>query len=81
MGPATFMAVAHQPGLFQDPEMLRDGGLRNSGPIRQGADRLLSVAAQTLENSPPRRVGERSEEAILMIRHVRSITPWLLIDV
>src|SRR6266853_361086 len=39
---ATFVAVAHQPGLLQDPKMLRDGRLRDPGPGRQAPDRLLS---------------------------------------
>ena len=34
---AAFVAVAHQPGLLQDPEMLRDGRLRDPGLSRQGA--------------------------------------------
>jgi hypothetical protein len=55
--------------------------LRDPGPSRQGADRLLSFAAQSLEESPPRWIGERSEEHIVGIRHLRSITCWLLIDV
>src|ERR1700722_19735812 len=40
---ATFMAVAHQPGLLQHPEMLRDGRLRDPGPSRQRPDSLLAV--------------------------------------
>ena len=49
---AAFVAVAHQPGLLQDAEMLRDGRLRDPGPRRQRPDRLLSFAAQPLEDAP-----------------------------
>jgi hypothetical protein len=77
---ATFVAVAHETGLLEDPEMLRDGRLRDPGPGRQSPDRLLSIAAQSFEESPPRRIGERSEEHIVSVRHSRSITRWLLID-
>jgi hypothetical protein len=68
------VAVAHQPGLLQDPEMLRDGRLRDPGPSRQGPNRLLSVAAQSLEDCPPRRIGERSEKHIVSVQHLVSIT-------
>ena len=34
------------------------------GPSRQSPDRLLSVAVQPLEDRPPSRIGERSEEAL-----------------
>jgi hypothetical protein len=75
------VAVAHQPGLRQDAKMLRDGGLRNPGPSRQGADRPLSFTAQSLEDGPPGRIGERSEEHIVKVLHLKPITGWLLIDV
>ena len=78
---ATFVAVAHQPGLPQDRKMLRHGRLRDPGPSRQGPDRLLSFAAQSLEDSPPSRIGERSEEHIVSVPHQGLITCWLLIDV
>jgi len=55
--------------------------LRDPGPSRQGPDRLLSFAAQSLEDSPPSRIGERSEEHIVGGRHLVPITYWLLIDV
>src|SRR4051812_3730612 len=58
MGLAAFVAVAHQPGLLQYPEMFRNGRLRDLGPRRQRADRLFAVAAQPLEDRPPGRVGE-----------------------
>jgi len=73
---ATFVAVAHQPGLLQNPEMLRDGRLRDPGLSRQGSDRLLSVAAQPLEDRPSRRIGERSEKDIVGFSQL--ITRWLL---
>jgi hypothetical protein len=65
----AFVAVADQPGLFQNDEMLRDGRLRDSGPGREGSDCLLPVAAQPLEDCPTRRIGERSEEDIVRLRH------------
>ena len=71
----------NQACLLQDPEMLGDGRLRDLGPGRQGADRLLSFAAQLLEDGPPGRIGERSEEHIVSVGHAGSITPELLIDV
>ncbi len=81
MGLSSFMAVAHQPGLLQDPKMLRDGRLRDPGLSRQSPDRLLSFAAQPFEESPPGRIVERFEEHILSVRHLESITRWLLIYV
>jgi hypothetical protein len=81
MGLSSFMAVAHQPGLPQNAEMLGDGGLRDPGLSRQGPHRRLSFAAQSFEESPPGRIGERSEQHILSVRHLGSITPWLLINV
>jgi hypothetical protein len=41
----AILAIAYQPGLFQDAQMLRYGWLRDFGPDRQGSDRLLSFAA------------------------------------
>jgi hypothetical protein len=70
VGLATFVTVAHQPGLFQDTKMLRDGRLRDPGPRRQSPNRLLAVAAQPLEESPPGRIGERSEQHIVSVRHL-----------
>jgi hypothetical protein len=78
---AAFVTVAHQPGLLQNPKMLGDGRLRNPSPRRQGSNRQLAVAAQSLEDRPPGRIGQRSEQHIVGIRHLRSITRWLLIDV
>jgi hypothetical protein len=66
---ATFVAIAHQPRLLQNPEMLRDGRLRDPGPRRQGPDRLLTFAAQPLEDGPSRRIGERSEKDSVGLRH------------
>ncbi|MDB6101231.1 MAG: hypothetical protein JWO52_1230 [Gammaproteobacteria bacterium] len=68
---AACAAVAHQPGLLQNAEMLRDGRLRDPGPSRQSPDRLLSFAAQSFEESPPSRIGERSEE------HIGSQAFWI----
>ncbi len=61
----TFVAVAHQPRLPQDPEMFGDRRLRDPGPSRQGPDRLLSFTAQSFEESPPGRIGERSEKNVV----------------
>ena len=66
---ATFVTVAHQPGLLQNSEMLRHGRLRDPGPSRQSPNRLLSVSAQSLEYRPPRGIGERSEEHIVSVPH------------
>jgi hypothetical protein len=55
--------------------------LRDPGPSRQSPDSLLSFAAQSLEDSPPSRIGERTEEHIVSVRHLPSITCWLLIDI
>src|SRR5882762_4455545 len=71
---ATFVAVAHQPGLLENPKMLRDGGLRDPGPGRQSSDSLLSFAAQSLEKRPPSWIGERSKEFIVSLGHLGSIT-------
>jgi hypothetical protein len=49
--------------------MFRDRRLRNTGLGRQRPDRLLALAAQTLENSPPRGIGERSEQHFVGIGH------------
>jgi hypothetical protein len=67
---ATFMAVAHEPCLPENAEMLRDSRLRNPGPRRQRGNRLLSLAAQPFEDRPPSWVGERSEQQIVGVRHV-----------
>ena len=72
---AAFVTVAHQPGLLQNAEMLRDDRLRDPGPSRQSPDRLLSFAAQSFEESPPGRIGERSEEHIVSVRHLAIDTP------
>jgi hypothetical protein len=77
---ATFVAVAHQTGLLQNAEVLRDRRLRDPGPSRQAPNRLLSFVAQSFENSPPSRIGKRSEEYIVSVRHMRSITRWLWIN-
>jgi len=66
---ATFVTVAHEPGLLQDPEMFRHGRLRDSGSSRQSPDRLLSFAAQSLEESSPCRISERSEKGIVGVLH------------
>ena len=50
---AAFVAVAHQACLLQDPEMLRDDRLRDTGPSRQSPDRLLAFAAKPFEERPP----------------------------
>jgi hypothetical protein len=55
--------------------------LRDPGPSGEGPDRLLSFAAQSLEDSPPSRIGERSEEHIVSVPHLGSITRRLLINV
>ena len=76
----AFVAIADQAGPFQYAEMLGDGRLGNPGLSRQGADRLLAVAAQPLEEGPPGRIFERSEQKVVGIGHLQSITRQLLID-
>ena len=76
----ALMAVSHQPGLFQNPEMFRDGRLRDPGLSRQGPDRLFSFAAQPLEDGAPARIGESSEKNVVGVGHSRSITHRLLIE-
>jgi hypothetical protein len=61
MGLPPFMAVAHQPGLSEDPEVLRDRRLRDAGLDRQSPHRLLALTAQPLEQRPPGRIGQRFE--------------------
>ena len=51
--------------------MLGDGRLRDPGPSRQRPDRLLAFAAQPLEDRPPGRIGERPEQHIVSVRHLR----------
>src|SRR5262249_56081852 len=63
------VGVGQQPGLLEAPKMLGDRRWRDPGPSRQCPDRLLSVAAQSLEDRPPSRIGERSEQYIVSLRH------------
>ena len=62
---ATFVAVAHQPGLLQDREMLGDRWLRDPGASLQGPDCLFSFATEVFEQSPPRRIGQYPEENVM----------------
>ena len=80
MGLAAVLAALHQPGLFQNAEMLGDGRLRNLGPRRQGPHRLLAVAAQPLEDRPPGRIGEGPEQCSCAFG-ISTITRWLWINV
>ncbi len=65
---ATFVAVADQPGLLQDSEVLGDGRLGHSGLSRERPDRLVAFATQPLEDGSSRRIGERSEKDV--------VRPW-----
>jgi hypothetical protein len=65
----AFMAVAYQPGLLEYAKMLGNGRLRDSGSGCQSPNRLLSLAAQLLEDRPPGRIGERSEEHTVSVAH------------
>src|SRR5262249_49103150 len=67
---ATVLSFAHQPGPLQDPKVLRDGGVRHPGWGRQSPNRLLTFATQSFEDSPPSRIGERSEERIVSSGHL-----------
>jgi hypothetical protein len=77
---AAFVAIAHQAGLLQDPEMFGYRRLRDPGVSCQGANRLLAFAAQSLEDRPPGRIGERAKQHIVSVRHFQSITRWLWIN-
>jgi hypothetical protein len=52
--------------------MLRDGRLRDAGLSRQRPNCLLARSAKTLENRAPRRIGKRSEEHVMSVRHYHS---------
>jgi hypothetical protein len=69
VGLSTFMPVGYQPGLFQNAEVLRHCRLGYSGQSGQCSDRLLSFAAQLLEDRPASRIGQRSEEDVMGPRH------------
>jgi hypothetical protein len=58
------MAVAHKPGLPEQSQMFRHGGLRDACLGGQRADRQFSLAAQALENGTPGRVGEGAEKGV-----------------
>ncbi len=57
--------------------MLRDHGLRNTGPVGQGVHGLLSVAGEVLEDGAPGRVGESFEYVIFDNLHGKTITERL----
>jgi len=59
---ATFVAVAHQPGEFENAQMLGYGGLRDARLIGQRPYGLLPVTTQPFENCPASWVGEGLEE-------------------
>src|SRR4029077_14393528 len=63
------VAVAHQSGQLEDAKVLRDGRLRDPRLGCQRADGLFALAAKALEDRPPGRVGKRSEEPIVRVRH------------
>jgi hypothetical protein len=71
------MTVAHQPGMLEDTEMLRDGRLRYAGLGRHYPDRLFSSAAKPLEDGSTGRVGKRPEERVVSVGHAAPITLWL----
>ena len=71
---ATFMAVAHQPGEFENAQMLGYGGLRDTRLIGQRSYGLLPVPTQPFENRTARRVGEGPEEDVGGGEHVQPIT-------
>src|SRR5688572_11277010 len=78
---AALVAASHQPGLLQHSEMFRNDRLRDAGTRRQRPDRLLSLAAEALEERPPGGIGKRPEQNVLDFRHSRSIPHWLWINV
>ena len=69
MGVTPVLAIADEAGLLQHAEMLRHRGLRDSGPDGQGADGLLTFAAQPLEDRAAGRIGERPEDDVVRVGH------------
>ena len=74
-GPAphtALLATAHETGLREDIEMLREGRQRH--PERRGEfERRARPARQALHHGAPRGIGERAEDAIerrTTFRHV-----------
>jgi hypothetical protein len=49
--------------------MFRHRRLRDPGPRRERANRLLAAAAQAFEDRAPGGIGERPEKHILCFRH------------
>jgi hypothetical protein len=64
------MAVTHQSRLFQGAKMLRDGRLRDPGLGCNRPNRLLSGAAEPLEDRPTGGIGERLEKCIVSVFHL-----------
>jgi hypothetical protein len=50
--------------LFENRKMLGDGGLRDPGSRCQRRDRLLSFAAEPLEERPSGGIGEAFEQRV-----------------
>jgi len=61
---------------------LGNGRLRNAGSCRQRSDGLLAFATQPFEEGTPRRIGKRTKEGIVGLRHgavSKYITSGLLV--
>ena len=79
---ATFVAVARTARpAFRTPRCFETAGCETPARAVEAPDRLLSFAAQPFERA--RRVGSASvlKEHIVSVRHMGSITQWLLIIV
>jgi hypothetical protein len=73
------VAVAHQPGEFENAQMLGYGGLRDARLIGQRPHGLLPVTTQPFENRTASRVGEGLEDDVGGAEHVQPITQERLI--
>jgi hypothetical protein len=77
---ASFRSIANQAGELQHAQVLGHRGLRHAGAIRQGADGLLAVADQALEDRSTGRVGKGLENLFRRSVHVGIITVRLWIS-
>jgi hypothetical protein len=65
----ALLAIAYELRLFENAEMLGDSRLRDSGPLGQSANRLLTFTAQPLKYRPPCRIRERTEDDVWSVPH------------
>ena len=71
---AAGFVADHQPGIRQHVEMLHDRRQRHRERLGEFADRNFVGFAQSREQGPPRRIGERGKSAIegggLIVNHL-----------